>query len=223
MLPRWSETTAVFGGTFDPPHVGHRIAAQGLLTQPGVSRVLVIPTGISPLKTGFTPAVHRLEMARLGFTREAQIDDREVRFAEAAPRQPTYTFDTLGKLRQEFPRLAFALGTDQLPTFPRWHRFPEILSLCHWIILDRAGQNETEKFLRAYTGSGLLTPIPASLPTWKIAQATTFLTLVPTSAPELSSTLLRAEMQRTGKLPATGLAPEVAAYIRRHHLFGVQE
>jgi nicotinate-nucleotide adenylyltransferase len=65
----WHEVTAVFGGTFDPPHLGHREAIAGLFKNPGVSRALVIPSFIPPQKPQAVGSDHRVAMAKLCFHR----------------------------------------------------------------------------------------------------------------------------------------------------------
>ena len=86
----WSQTVALFGGAFDPPHLGHREAVEGLLHEPGVARVIVLPSGTPPLKPspGASPA-DRLEMARLCFAtfsrEEVEVDPFEIQRAGAGP------------------------------------------------------------------------------------------------------------------------------------------
>ena len=65
--PRWTECTALFGGRFDPPHLGHEEALAGLFESPGVARVLVIPSGNPPHKPVTASNEARLEMARAAF------------------------------------------------------------------------------------------------------------------------------------------------------------
>src|SRR5688572_17471371 len=110
----WSEVTAIFGGAFDPPHLGHREAVEGILRNPGVRNVIILPTGDPPLKETRTPAEHRLAMARLGFANlreglsyRVEIDDRETRRPAG---RPSYTIDTIRELRRDLGRtLAFVI------------------------------------------------------------------------------------------------------------------
>ncbi|HUP55886.1 MAG TPA: adenylyltransferase/cytidyltransferase family protein, partial [Bdellovibrionota bacterium] len=63
----WREVTAIFGGTFDPPHLGHREAVAGLFRNPGVREVWVMPAASPPHKPAIATAEQRLELARLAF------------------------------------------------------------------------------------------------------------------------------------------------------------
>lgn len=167
-------------------------------------------------------------MVRLAFgfgpTREEagplRLDLREVRRAEAAPQNPTYSFDTLQEIRRELPHPAFVIGSDQLENLPRWHRFPEILGLCHWIVLARRphGEDQAGAAARSLESSGLLraTSQPG---TWAVSSQR-FLTLVPTDAREVSSTAVRETIGRTGIPPEKDLTPEVGQYLKERRLYG---
>jgi nicotinate-nucleotide adenylyltransferase len=116
----------VFGGTFDPPHVGHLILAQHALEQLNLERVLFIPAGDPWRKRSreVTSAFHRLEMTRLATVDNSVfiVDDCEVTREGA-----TYTVDTLRFLNQRLgtgTELFFILGEDALADLPHW-RDPE--------------------------------------------------------------------------------------------------
>lgn len=209
--PRWSEMIALFGGRFDPPHQGHFEAVQGLFRVPGVKEVWVIPSPTPPHKAATVSFEHRLEMARLGFP-GVKLDLREAERAKAQPGLPTYSFDTIQEIRRETPNIAFVIGTDQLEQFHTWHRFPEILGLCHWIILGRKphGMDKGQAVISEWEASGVLKRNP------------TFLTLVPTEAADLSSTRIREEISRTGEPPEGALRPAVMAYLKQNRLYGTK-
>lgn len=239
MKLNWSEVSAVLGGTFDPPHLGHREAVRGLFENPGIRRVLVIPAGNPPLKPGATPAEHRLKMAELGFaglerSGEVLIDRRELE-RTARTGKPSYTFDTLLELRREIPALAFVTGVDQLSQLHVWHRFPELLGSAHWIVLARKDSaknlpGETAmQTLRQWEASGLIRKDPrAGADEW-ICSGNTHLKLVPTPAPAMSSSEIREEISRSsdrGKLKASlegWLLPSVLAYLMEHRVYGMSE
>ncbi len=232
-LPRWSEITAVFGGTFDPPHLGHREAVRGLFSDPGVARVWVIPSGQPPHKAAseLCRPQDRLEMARLNFSSHpgdpfppaVTIDSREIERSERSER-PSYTYDTLLELGREIGQLAFVVGADQLRDLRSWYRFPEILGLCHWIVLARKPQGEelARKTLQGWSAQGLCrtTSDPT---TWQLigeVGGDRFLKLVPTEAPALSSTAIRERLGRTGEPPEGSLHPEVLSYLKSQRLYG---
>src|SRR4051812_10219884 len=104
MTVQWGRTTALFGGTFDPPHSGHLEAVNGLFGLPGVARVVVVPSASPPHKPGVTAASKRLEMTRLAFSSrrfagEVSVDDCEIERAVRTG-QPSYSFDTIRELSQ---------------------------------------------------------------------------------------------------------------------------
>lgn len=230
----WHETTALFGGTFDPPHLGHREAVRGLFSAPGVKRVLVIPAATPPHKPVSTPVEDRVEMARLNFSAtprdpypsDVLVDLREIWRAKIQGR-PSYSYETLQELKRDIPDLAFVIGTDQLESLPQWYRFPEILELCHWIVLERKpdGAKRAEAVLKDWVASGLAQADErgAGPGGFRLRGGKTWLKRVPTEAPPLSSTQLRETLARTGQAPEGALIPEVLAYLKQRRLYGSSE
>lgn len=229
---------AVFGGTFDPPHLGHIQAVRDLMAQPDVAEVRILVSGQPPLKTTQTPAQHRLAMAQHAFGGlrgpQARVvtDAREI---ERARRQTgeTTTYETLSEMRREFPRLAFVMGTDQVEGFPHWHRFPELLALCHWRVLARkpGGVERAQRALQGWAGPFLERESDRA---WRVREKACgatpgreplYLRIVETDAPEISSTRLREALAAHGAVttatdPASMLSPAVLAYIRENRLYG---
>lgn len=130
---------ALFGGTFDPIHLGHLIAAEEAYQQLGVDTVIFVPTGQPWLKQerAITPAHHRLAMLQLATARyaEFEVSDLEVRRPG-----PTYTVDTLEEVHRLWgPELHcfFILGWDALRDLPRWKEPHRLLQLCTLAVLPR--------------------------------------------------------------------------------------
>jgi nicotinate-nucleotide adenylyltransferase len=215
----WHEVTAVFGGTFDPPHLGHREAIAGLFKNPGVSRALVIPSFIPPQKPQAVSSDHRVAMAKLCFSSlsEVTVDTREIERGKRTA-QPSYTFDTLQELKKDYSKLAFVLGSDQLQNLPTWHRFPEILGLCHWIVLARRpdGDHQALKTLAEWQAGGL---VKQSNQLWKTPTGTT-IGVFETPARHVSSRNIR-ENLALGR-PEDDLAAEVKAYLMEHRIYGTR-
>ena len=127
----------MFGGAFDPPHLAHRRLAETALSQLGLDRLHVIPTGQAWHKARvLSAAFHRLAMCELAFgdLPGVVIDDREIRRAG-----PSYTADTLGELKGLYPnaRLYLILGADQLLSFRSWIRWQEVLEQARLAVADR--------------------------------------------------------------------------------------
>jgi len=130
--------TGIFGGTFDPPHMGHLIAveaARGLLH---LDLVRVIPAAMSPhkLQQESSPASMRLKMTLLAFGGNPAfvIDERELR-----REGPSYMVDTLGELRRESPGDEFFLmiGKDNIAEFGTWKEPERIFQMCTVVSLNR--------------------------------------------------------------------------------------
>lgn len=140
---------ALFGGSFDPVHVGHLAMGRRVLAAGLADVVHVVPAWLSPHKEQAVAAPqHRLAMVRLAFA-EADgfvIDEREI-----ASGKSCYTVDTLSDLRAEFPADSWRLviGGDNLADLPRWRQVPRLQSLAEIVVLARTGQDLGEDAVRA--------------------------------------------------------------------------
>jgi nicotinate-nucleotide adenylyltransferase len=224
----WTDTTAIFGGTFDPPHLGHLEAIRGLFVNPGLARILILPSPVPPHKVSVATPEQRLDMARLLLKEIAQDKlDVELNLSElerARGGAPTYSFDTIQQLKREIPNLAFVMGVDQLEKFHTWYRYSELLGLCHWLVLDRKpdGEERAQTVLRAWEASGLLISEGAG-DEWRIPAPggrTTRLKLVPTPARAISSTWIREQIARQGAAPENTLPESVNAYLKQRRIYG---
>lgn len=222
---------AIFGGTFDPPHLGHRAAVDGLFRNPGVERVVVLPNGAPALKAAITAPEHRLEMARLAFLDRpagpVEVNDHEIQESRLRPGQPIYSFDSLQALQTRYGAdLAMVIGIDQLTQLPLWNRFPDVLRVAHWIVLERKpiSRKAITEALQPLLASRLIEPLSDS--EWRIpgnpigTGKPRRMKLVPTEAPAISSTYIRETLARTGHPPAETLHPSVEAYLKGNHLYG---
>lgn len=131
-------TLAVYGGSFDPPHVGHVLAVHYVLSVGLAERVLVVPVYQHALEKRLTPFDDRLEMCRRAFSSDSRV---EVTDLERSLPRPNYTLFTLEKLRDLYPGepLRLVIGADVLAEAPHWHRFEEVRKLAPLLVLGRAG------------------------------------------------------------------------------------
>lgn len=135
----------LYGGSFNPPHLGHRAAAQTLLEQLAPDRLLVMPNRLPPHKAlpADSPAADdRLELCRLCF---ADLPSLAVSDLELRREGASYTADTVEQLRAEHPQdeLILALGTDMLLCFDRWYRFRYLAEQCSLAVFCRSeGERE---------------------------------------------------------------------------------
>jgi nicotinate-nucleotide adenylyltransferase len=126
------------GGTFDPPHYGHLLAAQEAAVVLRLERVLFLPARQNPLKGGepSTPAEDRCAMVERAIA-DNPLFELSRRDLDRPP--PSYTADLLRTFKLESPEdeLFFLVGADILPELPRWQRTDEILRLARLVVVNR--------------------------------------------------------------------------------------
>lgn len=119
---------AIYGGSFDPPHKGHKLLAENLASVCGAGKVIIIPTALSPFKNSSSAtAEDRLNMCKLFFKEDLfQISDIEIKRGGKS-----YTVDTLTQIKEENPdaELFLFMGDDMLLSFNKWYKHEEILKL----------------------------------------------------------------------------------------------
>lgn len=124
------ERIGIFGGTFNPPHIGHIQAAEQAVKALGLDRLILIPDGVAPHKTlpeNSPTAWQRLDMLRLAAEGKEKI---EVSDLELCREGISYTVDTVAALRKDHPEdeLILLMGTDMFLCFEQWRNWQEILS-----------------------------------------------------------------------------------------------
>ncbi len=182
----------IFGGSFDPPHVGHLLVVADALDALALDRVVFVPAGIQPLKVGAAAADarHRLEMVRLlvGGEPRFSVDPIEIDRDGLS-----YTVQTLAAFAERHPQSErfFLVGTDVLASFGQWREPERVVQLATVAVMQRDG------------GAG---PLPAGA------------VRVETRRVDVSSTEIR-ERVRAGRT-IRGFVPEaVEAYIASQRLY----
>ena len=204
----------VYGGAFNPPHLGHITAARAVFELLKLDKLLIIPTGRPPHKTlpPGTPAPdQRLELSRLAAEQTGLGDRIEVSDMELRREGNSYTADTLARLKEQYPEdeLWLLMGADMFLTLQSWREPERILSLAGIAAFGRS-EADTEALFsvqrdylyRAYPQARIFT---LSVPG-----------VVDVSSSELREKLVRGE---GGGL----LAPAVYGYILREKLYGTAE
>lgn len=140
-MPR--ERIGLFGGTFDPPHIGHLILAAEACYQLNLNRLLWVLTPLSPLKreNDISQLDRRLSMVELAI---AGTPDFELSRIEIDSPGPYYTLDTVQRLKGENPSadIVLVIGGDSLRDLPRWHRPADLVADCHEIgVMRRPGDS----------------------------------------------------------------------------------
>lgn len=206
---------ALFGGTFDPIHKGHIACAKHVAQWLGLTQVCLIPSHIPPHKSSTTvSALDRLAMVKLAIKDDPffSVDDREV-----LKKTTSYTVETLEELLEELKadktdrKFYFIIGMDSLIHFTKWHRWQDILKLCHIVVSTRPGYdvNAIPNELNAFIEKDAE----------RITQHCTGKILIaPPCFHDISSTEIRhfiANQQKTDTL----LPQPVSKYIRINHLY----
>jgi nicotinate-nucleotide adenylyltransferase len=214
-------TIGILGGTFDPIHYGHLRFATAVQSALGLAQVRVIPSGVPPHRAApWASPEDRLAMAQLGCAEfpGLQPDDREVRRAG-----PSYTVVTLQELHNEDRNrpLALLLGTDALQGLAGWHRWQQLFTLAHLVVVERPGTSFDVATLAPplrEQWERRLTTDPARL----ARQLAGSIVRVPVAPQPISATAIRAALERgaVGRAEVAGLLPAaVLAYIERNQLY----
>lgn len=130
----------IFGGSFDPVHVGHLWIAEYALESLRLDEIRWIPAATSPLKPNGPIASNedRLQMVRLAVSgcENHVVDDCEIRRGAVS-----YTVDTIAELQTRFPQaeLLIVIGSDSLASIRQWHQTPRLLQLAIPAVVQRGG------------------------------------------------------------------------------------
>ena len=201
----------IFGGTFDPPHVGHLLAASDAIEHLALDRLVFVPVATQPLKTSraTAPAADRLAMVRLTAGDDPRLETDSVELDRDGL---SYTVDTLKEFARRAPLAErfFLVGADVLSTFADWRDPHLVLDLATLAVLTRrADPAAPTNDLGRPDGSdeGDLSAM--------LAQRST---VVPTRRIDVSSTEIRARV-RSGRSIHGFVTDAVAEYIGSHGLY----
>lgn len=145
----------VLGGTFDPIHIGHLVAAEEARAQLRLDRVIFVPAGLPPhkLSNNISPIDHRLAMVKLAIASNPYFTISRVDIDRFGP---CYTVDTIQLLRDELGsdvELYFIMGSDSLADLPTWHQPQRLIRLCRLAVVERPGyQVDMEELERVLPG-----------------------------------------------------------------------
>lgn len=195
-------TTAIYGGTFSPPHIGHERAIEALYSRFRPWRMIIMPAGIPPHKTlhwGVSGAL-RLEMCRAAF--EKVIPGVEISSFEVEKEGKSYSIDTVRHFAP-YGDVTLFIGDDMLFSLDTWHRAEELLRECSFVAVPRhldtidRMRDFAEKLQGRYGAR---------------------ITVFDTAVTEISSTEVREQIRREGYSPF--VRDEVMDIIRKNGLYG---
>ncbi len=186
------------GGTFDPIHHGHLVAASEVAQSFELDEVIFVPTGQPWQKSGVSPSEHRYLMTVIATASNPRFTVSRVDIDREGP---TYTIDTLHELKTQRPdaELFFITGADAIAQILSWRDHDELWDLAHFVAVSRPGHDLST----------------AGLPTEDVSQLE-----IPALA--ISSTDCRERVQNGH--PVWYLVPDgVVQYIAKHHLYRSKE
>lgn len=193
----------LFGGTFDPPHIGHMNLLRGAMQAVQPDLTIVMPAGVPPHKAAsMTPGMWRYEMCACFLALEKECGGRiEISDWEIHRQGRNYTIDTVTMLEQKYPgaELYLSVGSDMLLTFTEWRRWPELLQKATLVVESRCegdmgALHRAARALSAEGGRIVFSQVKA--------------------LPMASSDI------RAGKAPAGALPPETEQIAGKYHLYG---
>lgn len=202
-----TDRIVLFGGTFDPVHLGHIEVAAYALNSLAADKLIFVPAYQNPHKRSMPcEGHHRLAMIQRAIE---GIDKFSVCDVELRDRSTSYTLDTISYFRDQYGRdaqLFWLIGADQLTDFDRWYRIDDLLDLCRVSIMVRGDYPppDVSRFKGVFSDRQVQQLHNDILQTPQIL---------------LSSTEIRRQLSR-GRIPEGALHPAVEEYIRRHCLYG---
>lgn len=201
---------ALFGGTFDPIHLGHTAIAVHAAERLGAAKVIFIPAKRSPLKGSYPKASgsDRLKMITLATAEDERFD---VSDCELNKPEPSYTLETVRGFQRRLGKdtsIYWLMGADGVDELPLWYGIVELIDECDLSVMYRAGCKPPDfaKF-KTLWGRQRVEKLQRNI--------------IHTPLIDISSTQIRNRLA-AGLDVTDMLAPSVADYIRKHDLYGTQ-
>ena len=140
-------TYALFGGSFDPPHLGHLEIIKKTLELKEVDRVLIMPTYLNPFKSSYNVEPKK----RLEWVKEAfDLEGVEISSFEIEQNRAVYTIESYTQLSKELNIKYIIIGADNLKSITKWANFEQLNRQICWIVATREGQDLELNSLRKY-------------------------------------------------------------------------
>jgi len=205
----------LFGGTFDPIHVGHLDAAAAARAALALDEVLFVPSHVPPHRATDPHATpfHRFAMVALATAGETAYRASDIELGRSGA---SYTYETLAALHAAGWRpaqLFFIIGADAFAEIASWHRYPAVLDAAHFAVVTRPGTTLDQLRSRLPALRDRMTT-PAAAVTAVAPQ----IILIEGETPDVSSTEIR-RLAARGDSVSGMVTPSVAAYIAQHSLY----
>lgn len=182
----------LYGGTFDPPHIGHLLIAEEVRNHLDLDEIWFLPTQTPPHKSGeITQVKHRIEMTKRAIANNPFL---KLNLIELERTGKSYTVDTIKLLKEMYPdhQFFFIIGADMVEYLPKWHKINELIELIQFVGVRRTGYSVDSKY-------------PVSIINIPIF--------------DVSSTRIRKQLNDK-VIPYYYLTEPVRQYIKEHSLYG---
>jgi nicotinate-nucleotide adenylyltransferase len=211
----------LYGGTFDPVHLGHFTVAEAAMTEAALQEVVFIPAGMPPHKGGdISPFDHRLAMLELACLGREGF---RVSTIEGDSARTSYTIDTLRVFIKDLSAstlVSFIIGADAFLEITTWKEYQEVLDMVDILISPRLGYDR-QLIEQLLFSLGLKHKPNAKK--WHIPGTDKNIQILATVPPQISSSEIKAALQNNNGLNDKGIEftinPEVAEYIKLHGLY----
>ncbi|MGD0573342.1 MAG: nicotinate (nicotinamide) nucleotide adenylyltransferase [Sedimentisphaerales bacterium] len=202
---------ALFGGTFDPIHLGHTTVAATAGEGIGADKVIFVPAKRSPLKAFFPEAgdEDRLAMIKIATGGDGRFDLSDYELKKTGP---SYTLETVRYFRRELGgnvSIWWLIGADTLEDLPHWYGVKELIDECNLAVMHRAGfaASDFSQYISLW-GEDRVKKMQRNV--------------VETPLVDISSTEVRKRLV-AGREVSGMISPKVLQYIREHRLYGIQD
>jgi nicotinate-nucleotide adenylyltransferase len=131
------KSVALFGGSFDPPHIGHTAIVSKLLELPYIDEVVVMPTYRNPFKDSF----HAPASLRLSWLQKIFEDEKRVIVSDFETKQnrAVSTYETVLELEKKYDKIYVTIGADNVASLKKWHNYEELKNKVAFLVVMRRG------------------------------------------------------------------------------------
>lgn len=131
------DTIALFGGSFDPPHIGHEAVIKALKKFKDIDKIIIMPTFLNPFKSDFyAPSSLRLKWLKEIFNEETNV---EISDYEVLQNRQVPTIETIKYLLKSYNKIYLVIGADNLAKLSEWNSYDELNKLVTFVVAQRDG------------------------------------------------------------------------------------
>ncbi|HUH43513.1 MAG TPA: nicotinate (nicotinamide) nucleotide adenylyltransferase [Sulfurimonas sp.] len=139
------DTIALFGGSFDPPHIGHEAVIKALKKFKDIDKIIIMPTFLNPFKSNFyAPSSLRMKWLKEIFKEDEKV---EISDYEVLQNRQVPTIETLKHLLKSYKKIYLVIGADNLAKLELWNSYDELKELVTFVVAQRDGIDIPKEFI----------------------------------------------------------------------------